>query len=111
MRIAGSQVDIDSIVEIGDRQYEILVEAKADGSPSAIRRAARQLKSIRRSFADVANIYLAVGAPYISDKAMEVCEEEHVDLDEFGDREERDRIKRDAFERVNAVLDILKIGE
>ena len=78
MRIAGSQVDIDSIVELGDRQYEILVVAKADGSPSAIRRAASQLKSIRRSFADVANIYLAVGAPYISDEAMGVCEEEHV---------------------------------
>ena len=34
-----------------------------------------------------------------------------VDFDEIGDREERDRIKRDAFERVNAVLDILKIAE
>jgi hypothetical protein len=78
MRIAGSEVDIDSVLEIGDRQYEILVEVKSDGSPSILRRAASQLKSIRGSFPNEANLYLAVGAPYISDEGMEICKEEQV---------------------------------
>jgi len=34
-----------------------------------------------------------------------------VDFDEIIDRDERDRIRRDAFERVNALLDILNITE
>lgn len=78
MRIAGNEVDIDSVVEIGDRQHEILVEVKSDGSPSVLRRAASQLKLVRDSFPEGANLYLAVGAPYISDDGMEVCKEEQV---------------------------------
>jgi AraC-like DNA-binding protein len=78
MRIAGSQVDVDSVVEVGNSQYEILVEVKSDGSPSVIRRAASQLKSLRQAFPKDANFYLAIGAPYISDEGMEVCREEEV---------------------------------
>ena len=34
-----------------------------------------------------------------------------VDFDEIEDRGERERTKRDAFERVNALLDILNVAE
>ncbi len=76
--IAGIRIDIDAVVNIGDLQYEILVEVKSDGSPSVMRQAAGQLRSLRRSLPDDANIYLAIGAPYISKEGMDVCKEEGV---------------------------------
>jgi hypothetical protein len=78
VRIAGSEMDIDSVVAVGDRQYEILVEVNSDGSPSVIRRAANKLNRIRGSLPGDANLYLAVGAPYISDEGMEICRDEQV---------------------------------
>ena len=78
IQIAGRELDIDSVVELGNRQYELLVDVKSDGSPSVIRRAASELKSIRGSFPDDANLYLAVGAPYISDEGMKICREEQI---------------------------------
>jgi len=78
MRFADAEVDIDTVVDIGNRQYEILVEIKSDGSPAAIRRAASQLKALRHAFPDKENLYLAVGAPYISDDGMETCKEEEI---------------------------------
>ena len=79
MFIAGSEVDIDYVVENMGRQYEILVEVKSQGSPRALRQAAIQLKSIRSSFSDNNQcLYLAIGAPYISDKGIEICREEQV---------------------------------
>jgi hypothetical protein len=77
-RIAGREVDVDFVVEIGGHQHEIVVKVKPDGSPSVLRQAANQLKSIRGSFPDEASFYLAVAPPYISEEEMEICNEEQV---------------------------------
>lgn len=76
--VGGKRVDIDCRVEVMDRQYEILVEVKSQGSLSVLRQAAGQLRSIRKSFPDETDLYLAVGAPYISNEGIEVCKEEQV---------------------------------
>jgi hypothetical protein len=78
LRIAGHEVDIDAVVEIGERQYEMLVAIKMGASPGIIRQAIRQLKSIRETLPESAELYLVVAGAYISPQGMEICKEEQV---------------------------------
>jgi len=76
--VSDKRVDLDFNVQCNESSFRVLVEVKSNGLPRTLREAARQLKLISRSFADLSNAYQIVAAPYISDVGMDLCKEEGV---------------------------------
>ncbi len=71
------QVDMECTVQLPAGQVELLIEYKAEGSPSIIRRTASQLRAYQKAYSK-SNVCVVFSAPFISEEGFEVCREEGI---------------------------------
>jgi hypothetical protein len=74
-RVPGAVPDISIGLLVGDDRWELLVETKSSGEPRFIRGAIQQLLSYTTTSAQV---YSVVAAPYLGERAQELCREARV---------------------------------
>jgi hypothetical protein len=74
-RLSDAALDLPIDVTAGEEHWELIIEAKSSGEPRFIRGAIQQLQS---SLPPSPRAYGVVAAPYLGDRAREICREARV---------------------------------